>query len=41
MEPIFEPYKDSLEDVIDSNINDRLPDKNNHLRPSKSNILVL
>ena len=35
MEPVFDLYRDSLEDIIDSNIDDGLPNRNNHLWPSK------
>lgn len=34
-ELVFNLYRDSLEDVIDSNIDDELPSRNNHLWPSK------
>ena len=34
-EPVFDPYKDSLEDVMDSNVDDGVPSRNNPLRPSK------
>ena len=40
-EPMFDPYKDGLEDVINSNIDDRVPGKNNPLQPSKSNTSTL
>ena len=33
--PVFDLYGGSLEDVIDSNINDRLSGMNYYLRPSK------
>ena len=32
---MFDLYRNSLKDVIDSNIDDRLPGRNNYLRPSK------
>lgn len=38
MELIFDLYKDSLKDVIDSNIDDRIPDKNNSLQLLKPRI---
>ena len=34
-EPVFDPYRDSLEDVMDSNIDDGVPGRNNSLQPSK------
>ena len=34
-EPVFDPYRDSLEDVIDSDVDDGVPGKNNPLQPSK------
>ena len=35
MEPVFDLCKDNLEDVMDSNIDDELTSKNNHLQLSK------
>ena len=40
-EPMFDPYRDSLKDVMDSNINDGVPGRNNSLQPSKSNAPAL
>lgn len=37
---MFDSYKNSLKDVIDSNINDEIPSKNNSLKPSKSSVLA-
>ena len=34
-EPVFDPYRDSLEDVMDSNVDNGVPGRNNPLRPSK------
>lgn len=34
---MFDLYRDSLEDVIDSNIDDEIPDRNNSLQLSKLN----
>ena len=35
IEPVFDPYRDSLEDVMDSNVDKGVPGRNNPLRPSK------
>ena len=40
-EPVFDLYRDSLEDVMDSNIDDRLLGENNYLRLSKPSTLIL
>lgn len=29
IKPVFDFYKNNLEDIMNSNINDRIPDKNN------------
>lgn len=39
--PRFDFYRDSLEEMIDSNIDNRVSDKNNFLWQSKSNISAL
>ena len=33
--PVFDPYRDSLEDVINSDVDDGVPGRNNPLQPSK------
>lgn len=38
---MFDFYKNSLKDVIDNNIHNRLPSKNNFLQLLKLNTLVL
>lgn len=38
---MFDPYRDSLEDVIVSNIDDGLPSRNNYLWSSKPSALAL
>ena len=40
-EPVFDLYRDSLEDVINSNIDDGVPGRNNPLPPSKSSAPAL
>ena len=40
-EPVFDPYKNNLEDIMDSNIDDGLSGKNNYLRPSKPTVPAL
>ena len=40
-EPVFDPYRDSLEDVIDSDVDDGVPGRNNPLRPSKASAPAL
>lgn len=37
---VFDLYKDSLEDIIDSNIDDGMLSRNNHQELSKSNVSV-
>lgn len=37
---LFNLYKDSLKDMIDNNIDNRISDKNNFLLPSKPSILA-
>ena len=34
-EPVFDPYRDSLKNVMDSNVDDGVPGRNNPLQPSK------
>ena len=34
-EPVFDSYRDSLGDGIDSDVDDEVPGRNNPLRPSK------
>lgn len=41
MELVFDPYKDRLEDIKNSNINNRVPDKINLLQTSTSNAPAL
>lgn len=40
-EPMFDPYRDSLEDVMDNNIDDEVASRNNFLQTSKPSMLVL
>lgn len=40
IKPIFDFYKNSLVNIIDSNIDNRIPSKNNLLKLSKPSILV-
>ncbi len=39
--PVFDLYRDSLEDVMDSDIDDEVPGRNNPLRPSKRSASAL
>lgn len=40
-ELVFDSYSDSLEDIIDSDIDDGIPEKNNPLQLSNSSALAL
>ena len=39
--PVFDPYRNSLENVMDSDIDNGVPGRNNPLRPSKSSAPAL
>lgn len=40
MEPVFNPYKNRLKDIIDSNIDDGVSRKSNLLKSSKPSALI-
>lgn len=40
IQPVFDPYRNSLDNVIDNNIDDEILDRNNLPRPTKPNTSV-